>query len=486
MVAKVYVDGILVEWGSRMFVGPVSGRAAAPMKWKPHAGKSQSRRTAKKLNAVQVRQTLNTLTKRTPEVMVKISGGGRCMKAIGAHMDYISRNGQVELENEKGEVIRGREEVAEIKREWSVSGYGIREEERRNAAGKPVGAREAFNIVLSMPPGTDREAVRRAAREFAAAEFGGRHQYVMAQHDDEEHPHVHLAVRARSYVDQKRLNPRKADLQAWRERFAEKLRENGIEAAATKRPVRGRTRTTEKLPLVKMRERGVTTKKQIREPQQHPAFPEVIAGYEKIARALAHSDDVVDRQLAVDVTKYVSSMEAVKQPQPAIAHARGADRQRGRDRAAQQLEYRTEIENERPDYTRIRAYQTPSARGVARAVAWSGVRKPGAYQPAPREPAKSIAGMRNVSGLDVAHHQRSVEMLLHANARDRVAGERSADHDVRRARGGDRGNAGAPGRSGSGGIVPPAPGARVRDTPPPTGMDQSLPPRKGPDKGEER
>ncbi|WP_321874504.1 relaxase/mobilization nuclease domain-containing protein [Burkholderia ubonensis] len=453
------------------------------MKWKPHKGKSRA--PSKKLNAVQVRQTLNTLTKKTPEVMVKISGGGRSMKAIGAHMDYISRNGQVELENEAGEIIKGREEVAEIKQEWSVSGYGIRDEERRNAAGKPVGAREAFNIVLSMPPGTDREAVRRAAREFAAAEFGGRHHYVMAQHDDEEHPHVHLCVRARSYVDQKRLNPRKADLQEWRERFAEKLRDNGIEAAATKRPVRGRTRVTEKLPLVKMRERGVTTKKQVREHQPHPAFPDVMAGYEKIARALAHSDDVADRQLAVDVTKYVSSMEAIKQPQPAIARARGADQQQGRDRAAQQLTYRTEIENERPDYSRIKAHQTLAPRGLSRAVTRTGVRKPGAHQSPRIEPARTIASMRNVSGLDVAHNQRTAEMLLHANARDRVAGGRATDHDVRRPRGGDRGAVGGAGRT-RGGVVPSAPGAREADVPRKGPADSQVPPRKGPDKGEER
>jgi hypothetical protein len=39
-----------------------------------------------------------------------------------------------------------------------------------------------------------------------------------------------------------RLNPKKADLQLWREIFAEKLQENGIEANATKRQVRGRAR----------------------------------------------------------------------------------------------------------------------------------------------------------------------------------------------------------------------------------------------------
>lgn len=37
----------------------------------------------------------------------------------------------------------------------------------------------------------------------------------------------------------KRLNPRRADLQRWRETFAEKLRGRGIEAEATRQATRG-------------------------------------------------------------------------------------------------------------------------------------------------------------------------------------------------------------------------------------------------------
>ncbi len=48
------------------------------------------------------------------------------------------------------------------------------------------------------------------------------------------HPHVHLTVKAAG-LDGVRLNPRKADLQRWREGFAEALREHGIEATTTSR-----------------------------------------------------------------------------------------------------------------------------------------------------------------------------------------------------------------------------------------------------------
>ena len=54
-----------------------------------------------------------------------------------------------------------------------------------------------------------------------------------------EHPHVHLCVLMRDTYGQ-RLNPRKNDLFEWRVRFAEKLREEGVECAATKRQHRGK------------------------------------------------------------------------------------------------------------------------------------------------------------------------------------------------------------------------------------------------------
>ena len=42
------------------------------------------------------------------------------------------------------------------------------------------------------------------------------------------HPHVHLVVKAEHEYGGPRLNPRKADLQRWRERFAEYMTELGV------------------------------------------------------------------------------------------------------------------------------------------------------------------------------------------------------------------------------------------------------------------
>ncbi len=115
--------------------------------------------------------------------------------------------------------------MKDVRDAWAKGRIGIPDESQKR--------KEAFNIILSMPPGTDRNAVKDSARAFAADEFK-EFQYVFASHEDEKHPHVHLIVKTVAY-DDIRLNPRKADLQLWRERFAEQLRDRGIEANATPR-----------------------------------------------------------------------------------------------------------------------------------------------------------------------------------------------------------------------------------------------------------
>jgi hypothetical protein len=113
--------------------------------------------------------------------------------------------------------------LLDIERQWRFGGAYIDDAGYR---------REAFNVMLLMPRGTDPRTVLFAAREFAKIEFAD-HHYVMVLHDHQAHPHVHLTVKAESRHGQ-RINPRKADLHRWRERFAEQLRERGIDAEATR------------------------------------------------------------------------------------------------------------------------------------------------------------------------------------------------------------------------------------------------------------
>jgi len=182
----------------------------------------------------QLARTVN----RVPEVMVKVSGGGKTAQHVQAHMDYITRNGKLEAVNDQGEKIRGKEDVKELHDSWDL--------DAANGQGK---YRQAFNVVLSMPAGTDPKGLFKAAQNFAREQFYGQHQYMMVLHTPDTdphknappHPHVHVVIKAEGF-DGKRLHIRKATLEEWRGAFADKLREQGIEANATPRDIRGQTR----------------------------------------------------------------------------------------------------------------------------------------------------------------------------------------------------------------------------------------------------
>lgn len=279
------------------------------------------------------------LARKAPEVMVKISGSGKNMGQVKAHLDYIGRNGEVELEDERGNIYQGADEIADLRDMWENSGYKIPSDGKEK--------RETFNIVLSMPPGTDRLSVKEAARNFAKDQFEN-HQYAFAAHDDEKHPHVHLSVKAVS-LDGIRLNPRKADLQEWREQFAEKLREQGVAANATRRFTRGKVIKAEKQAVIHIdkdfkegkRKSGSYVLDGRKEQQQrYKAGEQVINPYEdKISRTrsqvvqnigmaakeLAKSSDLEDKKIAVGLVGVVKAMEPVgttknKNPSGSVDH----------------------------------------------------------------------------------------------------------------------------------------------------------------------
>jgi hypothetical protein len=213
--------------------------------------------------------------------MVKVTGGGRGMKAIAAHLRYISKNGRLEIEDELGTKSEGRDAVHELAEDWRYGGSLIPKVSHR---------REAFNIMLSMPRGIDSLTVHRAAREFAQIEFAD-HKYVMVLHDHQANPHVHLSVRAESKSG-KRLNPRKADLQRWRDGFAERLRGWGIDAEATRRTTRGAVRSYEPIWRVKAREeRRLRTNRALNgaTPPLRGRRRETVHAWAQIGRALALS-----------------------------------------------------------------------------------------------------------------------------------------------------------------------------------------------------
>jgi hypothetical protein len=283
------IDGVLSQWGDRLFY---PGNRIVRTNPQPKLSALAARQ-----RAAAIRERIEaTVVRRAPQVMVKVTGGGRGMKAIASHLRYISKNGRLEIEDERGQTMRGKEALRELADDWRFGGSLIEDTSSR---------RDAFNIMLSMPRGTDPASVQWAAREFAKAELAD-HKYVMVLHDHQANPHVHISVRAESKHG-KRLNPRKTDLHRWRDTFAAKLRERGIEAEATRQATRGATRNHPDLWRLKASEDG--RRQTPRAPHRRGAAAtasrrEAQNVWQTLAQALATSTIAGDRQLAGSISAF--------------------------------------------------------------------------------------------------------------------------------------------------------------------------------------
>ena len=304
------IDGVLITWGDRLFY---PGNRVVKVKPQPKLNGDSARQ-----RAAAVRERIEaTVVRRAPQVMVKVTGGGRGMKAIAAHFRYISKNGRLDIEDERGETMRGKDALPELADDWRFGGTLI------DDIAEPGQRREAFNIMLSMPRGTNPLTVQRAAREFAQIELAD-HKYVMVLHDHQANPHVHISVRAESKHG-KRLNPRKADLHRWREAFAEKLRDRGVEAEATRQATRGRSRNYDPLWRIKAREDGRLrtiwpgTKSS---PQSLATRAEAVEAWMQVGRALAVSGNSADRDLSRSIVAFVKEMPKTG---PSAESVRGAE-----------------------------------------------------------------------------------------------------------------------------------------------------------------
>ena len=202
-----------------------AARTAKRDQARARSGTSPASTSGVKFSANAKAKNTASVIRKAPEVMVKITGSSSGLATVKHHLDYISRNGEVELTNESGETIHGREELK-----------ALREQMKASQVPNESNKREYLHVMFSMPPGTPEKAMREAVAQFCQEEFANR-RYVAAFHDDTDHTHVHVCVGTRDIdrADEPRLSPRKADLFRWRQGFADKLRENGIDAAASER-----------------------------------------------------------------------------------------------------------------------------------------------------------------------------------------------------------------------------------------------------------
>jgi hypothetical protein len=281
------VDALLEEWDSRY--NAKEGKAKLD--------REQIRPGKRKGSASAARSALAGLAKGAPQAVFKITGGGKSAGAISVHLQYISRHGKLELEDQDGQKHVGKGARRDILDRWEAGGLPTESNYK-----------EAFNIVLSSPKGSNSAAVLAAARAFAREQFSG-HDYVMALHCPDSDPskaksenaHVHLAVRARGY-DGKKLNPRKADLFSYRQAYARHMRMNGIDVVAVRREALFNTKNKGlPQPVYQMKKRGALGPKQTQDlAAQRALNAEAKARelYTEVVAELAKSQMPDDRSLA--------------------------------------------------------------------------------------------------------------------------------------------------------------------------------------------
>jgi hypothetical protein len=140
-------------------------------------------------------ELISRTVRRAPEVMVKVlSRGGQDLKAVGCHLAYLNRGGEVEIETDDGQTLSGKGVEKELLEDWDLD----LEEHRRKAdlESRPSRAppKLVHKLMFSMPAGTPPDKVLAAVKNFAREEFGLKHRYALTLHTDEPHPHVHMVV----------------------------------------------------------------------------------------------------------------------------------------------------------------------------------------------------------------------------------------------------------------------------------------------------
>ncbi len=268
--------------------------------------------------------------RRVPEVMIKVSGGARTLQGVGAHFDYIGREGLGEIETDMGERLNERGIAKDLMLDWDLDLDVRRRHTDRAVAHGRKPPKLVHNLIFSMPNGTPSDKLAAAVRAFAMDRFALQHRYAMALHTHQGNPHVHLVVKAVSEQGV-RLNIRKATLCDWRQQFAAHLREQGIAANATERAVRGESRVPKTDGAFRSDERDSSTYVQAQltsyvrrdRNQPEPGKATLVATRREVEQGWYVVHDALEREghseVARDIRRFLAQMHPPRTEREQIA-----------------------------------------------------------------------------------------------------------------------------------------------------------------------
>lgn len=170
------------------------------------------------------------------EVVVKISGGAITRQGIKNSIDYMSRESELPVMNESGQLWNG-EEIAEAKEHMvDRANDPSNVHDEKGKENKKI----TQNIVFSPPVSAKvkPEDLLESVRKTMQKKYPN-NRFVLSYHSDKkDHPHVHIVFRIRDN-DGKRTDIKKKDLREIRTGFCEELRMKGYDVKATHRQHQG-------------------------------------------------------------------------------------------------------------------------------------------------------------------------------------------------------------------------------------------------------
>jgi hypothetical protein len=177
------------------------------------------------------------IAQRRPQAILKITRYGRGGNKIIGHAHYVRRHGKLALEDEAGNVVDEPAAIRRRVRQWVEAAGAAMEEPGEEVERK---RRVTAHFVLDAGAAAKPDKLSQAAREFLAERFGkDGHEYWFVRHDDTRQPHVHVILNLQN-GEGRRLHTGVAEVQSWRELFAETARRHGIEVDASRAWERGK------------------------------------------------------------------------------------------------------------------------------------------------------------------------------------------------------------------------------------------------------
>lgn len=170
------------------------------------------------------------------EVVVKISGGAVTRQGIKNSIDYMSRESQLSVMNESGQVWNG-DDIAQAKDHMIDPANDAAN--LLNDKGKE-NKKITQNIVFSPPVSAKvkPEDLLESVRKTLNKKYPN-NRFVLGYHEDKkEHPHVHVVFRIKD-SDGKRTDIKKKDLRDIRTGFCDELRLKGYDVKATHKQQQG-------------------------------------------------------------------------------------------------------------------------------------------------------------------------------------------------------------------------------------------------------